>query len=150
MPYAALGSSIGAFGDAVLSALEADTTLSTLVGGRIVAATKLGRLTALPLIVGERRELLPGSVAMQKEGGAAGIWLDTWSELNGTYEVETIQARIRAVLSRDTMLTIDGYAMYAGSLACDDEQVFGDFDPDMPQRGLFHGVQHFTADLEEA
>lgn len=144
------GASLGAFGDAVLTALAADATFSALVGGRIVATTKISTSTVYPYVVGERRDLLSGSVAMQREGGQGSIWLDTWSELNTPDEAHRIQARARAVLNRGLVLAMVGYTMSGGSLKCDEERVFSDFDQDMPQRGLYHGVQHFIADLEEA
>lgn len=150
MPYVVTGSPLGPFADAVLTALAADGNLTAIVADRIVATPKTGTRTTYPYIVGDRRDLAPGSVAMQKEGGEASLWIHCWSELNDPDEVQRMQARVRAVLNRSTALAITGYVMYAGSLHIEEEMVISDFDQDMPQRSLYHGVQRVVADLEEA
>lgn len=150
MSYNPIGSPAGPFADAVLTVLAADAALTALVGGRIYASLKIGSRTALPYIVGEQAGVLPGSVPMQKEGGQGEIVLDTWSDLNGPDEVRRIQSRIRAVLNRDLVLTIPGYRMYGGSLQFEEETAFPEEDADMPEQGLFHGVQRVTADIEVA
>lgn len=149
MAYTVTGSPLGPFGDAVLTALFDDSNLTDIVATRIFASPPQGIATPYPYIVGGRRNLMPGSVAMQKEGGQGVIWLDYWSELNGPDEVQRMMARGRAALSRDRVLTIAGFQMYAGSLVVSDDLVIPDFDPDMPQKTLYHGVQKVTADLEE-
>lgn len=149
MPYYVTGSPIGPFGDAVLAALLEDGNLADIVADRIVAATKARERTVLPYIVGARRGLLGDGGAMGVAGGQATIWLDYWSEKNGPDEVQRMMARGRAVLSRDRRLTVTGFTMIAGSLACEEELVIPDVDPDMPERSLYHGVQKWVADLEE-
>ncbi len=149
MAYTCTGSPVGPFADAVLDALLADAALVAIVADRIVASLKVKAVTPLPYIVGGRRDLMPGSVAMQLEGGRGSVWLDFWSDENSPDEVQRMMSRTKAVLQRRS-LTIPGYTMFAGSLECEEEQVIPDFDPDMPQRSLYHGVQHWAADLEEA
>ena len=149
MPATATGSPLGPFGDAVLDAVAADDAIVAFVGDRVRASVKDQAKSALPFIVGARRDLLPGAVAMQREGGRAAIWVDVWSDKNGPNEVQQILSRIRAVLQRRA-LTVSGYTVLGGSLVCDEEHVFPDFDPDMPQRTLYHGVQKWSADLEES
>jgi hypothetical protein len=148
MPYTVTGSPLGPFADAVLTALLEDGNLTDIVGDRIVASTMRGSRTAFPYIVGGRRDLMPGAVPMQTEGGEATIWLDFWSELNSPDEVQRMLSRGRAVLSRRT-LPVVGFTMRGGSLVCQQELVIPDFDPDMPQKSLYHGVQQWTADLDE-
>lgn len=148
MPYTVTGSPLGPFADAVLTALLDDGNLTDIVGPRIVASTKRGERTAFPYIVGGRHDLMPGAVPMQTEGGEASIWLDFWSELNSPDEVRRMMGRARAALSRRT-LPVVGFTMRAGSLACAEELVIPDFDPDMPQKSLYHGVQKWSADLDE-
>ena len=148
MAYAVTGSPAEPFADAFLDRLLATSAVTALVGTRISAALKAGVKTALPYVLGGRRDVLPGSVAMQKEGGEVAIWIDVWSEANGPHEAHQILSAIRAAMGRDVVLTIDGFTMYAGSLACDEERVFQDDDTDMPQKSVWHGVQRWTADLE--
>lgn len=148
MPYTVTGSPLGPFADAVLTALLDDGNLTAIVGDRIVASTKRGERTTLPYIVGGRRDLMPGAVPMQTEGGEASLWLDFWSELNSPDEVQRMMARARAALSRRT-LPVVGFTMRGGSLTCVQELVIPDFDPDMPQKSLYHGVQQWSADIDE-
>lgn len=156
MPYAVLGSPVEAFASAVLDALLADSTLVGLVGGAAAAATRIVSSlprhdrTTFPYIVVPQRGLTAGAVAMQKDGGEAYAVIDVWGEKNGAHEVSQIQSRIRAIFPRDLALSVPGYVMYGGSLAFTEELVLPDFDPDMPQRSLFHGVQRLVADLEVA
>lgn len=150
MAYTVTGSPAEPFAGAVLDALLADASVTALVGTRIAAATKLNVRTPFPYIVGGRTDVEAGAVAMQKDGGASVVWLDVFSDKNGPHEVHQILSAIRAVLRRDVVLTMPDFLMYGGSLACDEEHVFSEADPDMPERGLFHGVQRWTADLEAA
>ena len=144
------GSPISAFGDAVLTTLLEDDALIAIVSTRIKASLKRSEKTVMPYIVGGRRDLWPGeSLSMQSDGGRVEIWLDFWSEANGPNEVERMMARARAVLQRRP-LRLDGFVMIGGSLRCEEERVIPDFDPDMPQKSLFHGVQRWAADVDEA
>jgi hypothetical protein len=149
MAYAVSGSPLGPFADAVLTALTEDSALTAIVGDRIVATLKTGTTTPLPYIVGGRRDLMPGAVAMQLEGGRCSVWLDFWSEQNDPGEVQQMMARARVVLSRDRTLAVQGFTMFGGSLECEEDLVIPDFDPDMPQKSLYHGVQKWSADVEE-
>lgn len=150
------GSWAGPFADALLRALVADETLLTLLGrgdpalgaNRVTASQKDQRQRGFPRIVGARREATDQGGALQLEGGQAVLWLDVWSDLNGPHEVHQLQSRVRALLQR-RRLTVDGFRLVEGSLTCAEELVFPDFDPDMPQQGLFHGVQKWAADVDE-
>jgi hypothetical protein len=143
------GSPIGPFGDAVLATLRADAALAAIVGTKIAASLPTLTRTDPPYIVLGRRQLLPGSVAMQREGGEGSLWIDFWSDKNGPDEVQRMLARGRVLLLRAS-LRVAGFVLTDGSLVCAEELVIPDVDPDMPQRSLYHGVQHWTADLEEA
>lgn len=146
----ATGSPVGVFALAVLTVLRADATLTAFASGGIYAALKTGTKTPFPYVVLSRRGMNPGGAgAMQREGGTVFVVADVWSDKNSPNEVEQIQARIRYLLQRET-LRLDGFTMIAHSLECDEELVIPDFDPDMPARSLFHGVQHWRALVEEA
>jgi hypothetical protein len=146
---AATGSPLIPWVDATAALLTADATLVALATGGIYAALPRNGRTTMPYVILGRREMNDQGGAMQLEGGKALLVIDVWSDHNGPSEAQAIQSRIRRVLQRQT-LTIVGFAMIAGSMACEEELVFPDFDPDMPERTLFHGVQHWSAYLEEA
>lgn len=156
MPYTVTGSPVEAFADAVLAVLRADAALVTLVGGVSVAATKI--VAALPAHARTNRPYVvvsqngedPGTVAMQKEGGQVWTVIDVYSDLNGPHEARAIQSRIRALFPRNLALAVTGYNVYVGSLVFEQELVMSDFDPDMPERSGYHGVQRLVADVEEA
>lgn len=148
MSVVVTGSPLGPFADAVLQRLLDTPAVTALVGTRIKAATKEGTRTPAPYITAERRNLNPGSVAMGCDGGEGEVWLDIWSEKNGTHEVHQVLSAIRAALPRDLVLEMPGYRMFGGSLHLDEESVFADFDKDMPQRSLMHGQVAVIADLE--
>ena len=150
MPTTITGSPLGPFGDAVLAALSPDGTLSSLAPGGTYASLPRDRQVPYPyVIVGARRELLAAVGAMQMEGSTGRIWVDVWSDHDGPVEAQAIQARIRVLLLRQT-LPVQGFSMIAGSLVCPTELCFSDVDTDLPTRSLYHGVQEWTADLEEA
>lgn len=149
MTYAVVGSPAEGFGDAVLGALLADVPLSALVGTRVYSATPEHSRTPLPYVVGGRYDVLRGAPAMQKDGARVGLYLDVWSDQNGPHEVLQILSRLHTILARDRLLTVPGYAVMAGSLECEEEHVIADFDVDMPDRSLFHGIQLWCAELEE-
>lgn len=149
MTYSVTGSPIEAFADAVLTALNDDSTYKDLSSGGVYASLPRATRTAVPYTVLGRRQLLGGGGAMQVDGGTVAAWLDVWSEQNSPHEVQTILSRARAVLQR-APLRVAGYTLIAGSLTCEEELVIPDFDPDAPERSLYHGIQKWTADVEEA
>lgn len=143
------GSPVSPFSDAMLATLKGDATLVALVPGGIYTAMPHGTTVHFPYIVLTRAGYFTGGVgAMGLEGVRVWIDLDVWSEKNSPYESEQILSRVRYLLQRGT-LTLPGYSMYGNSLDCDEERVLPDFDPDMPSRSLFHGVQHWAALVEE-
>lgn len=155
------GAWAGPFADAVLTVLQQDATLLTLLGRgdatvgatRITAGQKQQLQLGYPRVVGGRRDATDAGGALQLEGGQAAFWLDVWSDRNGPHEVHQIQARVRVLLQRDTRRLVAaalvGFALVEGSLTCAEEHVFPDFDPDMPKQGLYHGVQRWLADIDE-
>jgi hypothetical protein len=143
------GSPVSPFSDAMLATLRGDPTLVALVPGGIYTALKLSSETAFPYIVLTRAGYFTGGVgAMGLEGVRVWMDCDVWSEQNGPYETEQIQSRVRYLLQRQTLALV-GFSMIAHSLDCDEERVMPDYDPDMPSRSLFHGVQHWQALVEE-
>jgi Protein of unknown function (DUF3168) len=137
------------FADAIRAALLADATLQALVPSGILSALPRATRTTMPYQIIGRRGFDDQGGAMQLEGGHATVFIDTWSDHNGPSEVQQIQARNRVLLQRQP-LAVSGFVLIAGSLTCAEELVFVDFDADMPERTLFHGVQEWRAWLEEA
>lgn len=156
MPYNVIGSPTEAFADAVLAVMLADSALVALLGGSDVAPTKIvaslpqHATTLRPYVVVSQQGLDTGSVAMQKDGGQVWAVADVYSGENGPHEARTIQSRIRTLFPRNLSLTLTGYVMYDGSLAFEEERVFPDWDPDMPEQSGYHGVQRLVADVEVA
>lgn len=146
---AAHGSPISPFSDSMLNTLKADATLVGLVPGGIYTALKQSSTTVFPYVVLTRFGMNAGGAgAMGLEGGRLWCELDVWSEKNSPYQTEQIMSRIRFLLQRET-LTVVGFKMIGNSLECDEERVLPDYDPDMPTRSLFHGVQHWFCLIED-
>lgn len=143
------GSPVGPFADAVLTRLKADATLLALATGGIYESLPKRTRVACPYVVLGHQDLGSSDAGMQIEGGQVSVTIDIWSDKNGPNEARAIQSRIRVLLQRYN-LTVVGFALVLGSVTCDDERVFPDADPDMPERALFHGVQQWTAYVEEA
>lgn len=143
------GSPLLPFADAVLGRLTPDATLIALMPNGIKTALPRGARVLYPYGLIGREQLNDRAFAMQLEGGEGALFIDVWSDKNGPGEAQQILSRIRALLQRQT-LTMAGFTMIAGSLTCRDEQVFREFDADMPERTLYHGIQEWVADLEEA
>lgn len=143
------GSPVSPFTDAMLVKLKADATLVALVPGGIYTALPQSSSTTFPYVVLTRGGMFMGGAgSMGLEGGRVWIELDVWSEKNSPYECEQILSRIRYVLHRTTLAVV-GFSMIEQSLECDEERAMPDYDPDMPSRSLFHGVQHWAALIEE-
>lgn len=150
MTVTVTGSPLGAFGDAIYARLAADVALLALAPGGVYASPPRDVRVPLPyVLVGQRREMTDQGGAMQIEGGLASIWVDVWSDKNGPAETQDILSRIRLLLQRQ-LLPVPGYSMIERSLTCPEELVTTAPDPDLPTRELFHGLQRWNADLEEA
>lgn len=143
------GSPVGPFADAVLTVLKADSVLATLASGGIYTALPLRMRLTSPYVIVGHQQMGPSDAAMQIEGGQITLTVDVWSEANGPHPARAIQSRIRALLQRRDV-AVSGFALVLGSVTCDEELVFADKDPDIPERSLFHGIQRWTAYLEEA
>ncbi len=147
------GSPLFAFADAIFQRLNTDATLLALAPGGVDAGMPESDLinpidTGAVVYLGHRT-LGKRAGAMQREGGNASVVVDVWSAYHGPIETQTIQSRIRVLLQRQD-LPVAGFALYGGSLICDDEQCFQDYHPDLPQLdALFHGVQRWVGLLEE-
>lgn len=150
MAYSIAGSSSLGFADALIGVWRASAALTALVGTQVHSSLPRDRATALPYVLVGRRDVRIGSVAMQKDGGESGVWVDAWSDENTPGEISEILNAMRAACGRDVILNVPGFTMYAGSLACDDEQIIQESDGDMPQRAKYHGVQHWIAEFEVA
>lgn len=149
-PTTVTGSPKTAFAQAFYLALAADAILLTLVTGGVMTAVRRDVRVSYPYLIVGRRDLRDhGAGAMQREGGTVHLFVDVWSAANDPIEVEQIQSRVRALMTRND-LAVSGFALYAGSVTCPEELVFTEPDPDLPERSLFHGVQQWTGLLEEA
>lgn len=146
--FTVTGTPTQAFIDAVRAALLADATLMTLVTGVFGHVSEAAR-TAYPYIVLGRRTRTNDGGAMQLAGGQVSVQLDVWSARKGASETQTILSRVFAVLERRA-LRVSGFALIAGSLTCELEEVFDEPDADKPEARLYHGVQRWIADLEES
>lgn len=152
MPTTITGSPLAPFADALYARLSGDAALAGLARtGTVAVVAELfqsSRTNRPYVIVGVRELRAPGG-AMQREGGKASVVVDVFSDFNGPEEAQDIQSRIRVLLQRFD-LPVVGFTLYSGSLVCEEEQVFPDFDPDMPERSGYHGVQRWTGLLEES
>jgi hypothetical protein len=149
------GSPEAALASVLWSIAASDGPLIALVGAdQVVTALRLDQRTPFPCVVVGRREFASNygtdryGGAMQVEGGRASIWIDVWSAINSPVETQTVLSRLRVLFQR-VNLVVPGFVLIDGSLTCQDELCFQDDDPDDPQRRLFHGVQRWTALLEE-
>lgn len=151
MTYAVTGSPLEPFADAVLSRLQEDDRLGALVpAAQIVTVPPSKTRLPYPNITADHRMLTnDAGVAMQSEGGKAHVILDIWSEKNSAHEVHEILGHIRRLFSRDVRLNVLGFTMTGGSLEVADEDAFSDFDADMPQKSLYHGVVKVSAEFTE-
>jgi Protein of unknown function (DUF3168) len=148
-PTTVTGSPSPAFADALFARLQADSVLAALATSGIFGSLPDNARTQYPYVVVGRTELRPGGAgAMQREGGTVDVFVDVWSSFNGPNEAQAIQSRIRALLLRADVSPV-GFALYAGSVECKEELCFWEFDTDMPERKLWHGVQQWTGLLEE-
>ena len=149
---AASGTPSAPFATAIYQRLRDDATLAALATGGVFAALPQASRTDRPYVVVGLREFRdiggPGPGGMQREGGTATVTVDVYSDFHGPQESEDIQTRIRQLLQRVDLL-VPGYVLYRGSVMCEDERVFSDFDPDMPERSGYHGVQRWVGHLEE-
>lgn len=146
-----LGTPLAPFADAIFTRLSADAILVAMLAGGVVASLPKASRTNRPyVVVGSERELIDNGQAgaMSREGGEGFVVIDVFSDYHGPSQAQDIQARIRVLLQR-TDLAVPGYVLYGGSLIVKDERVIPDYDPDMPERSGFHGVQHVTGLLEE-
>lgn len=142
------GSPLAPFADAIYLRLAGDATLAALASGGVHASLPESRRVDPPYVVIGHRTLGDQAGAMQREGGNADVTVDVWSAYNGPAEAQDIQAQIRRLLLRQD-IPVAGFALYGGSVTCPEEMCFADFDPDMPERSLFHGVQRWVGLLEE-
>lgn len=145
------GSPLAPFADAFYTRMAGDARLATLAPGGVFASLPESRrvdpANGAYIVVGHRT-LGTRAGAMQREGGNADVLVDVWSAYNGPAETQDIQAQIRRLFQR-VDLVVPGFALYSGSVTCAEEMCFPDWDPDMPERSLFHGVQRWTGLLEE-
>jgi Protein of unknown function (DUF3168) len=146
--FTVTGSPTQAFIDALRLALIADATLMALVIGVFGNLSEAQR-TVYPYLVLGRRSRQNDGGAMQIAGGHVSVQFDVWSAHKGASEAHAILSRVAALLERRS-LRVSGYAVIAGSLTCEMEEVFDEPDADKPGARLYHGVQRWTADIEEA
>ena len=134
---------------AIEAVLAGDTVLATLVPGGIYAALPAAGSVLEPYVVlGDRDLDGTDGGAMQIAGGLATLTIDVWSDASSSGEAHGILSRIFALLERQP-LEVVGYSLVRGSMTRTKEALIRDFDPDMPERTLFHGSQDWTAWVEE-
>lgn len=138
-----------AFADAMAARLDGDATLMALVEGNYGHLSERQRTVYPYNQIGDKTLDQGDTRSMGLAGGRVEIQLHTWSDHKGDSEVLAIQSRNRALLERET-LTLAGFVMVRGSLHCEAEMVFFDEDVDKPQNSLYHGVQRWVAEIDEA
>lgn len=141
-------SQLGPFALAVFDALKNDASLATLAPGGVHAQMPSGASTPHPYVVIGRREMSPDGGTVSTDGQRVHVWLDVWSTYLGPSEAQRILARIRAVLHR-APLSIPGFRLVQFSVTCRAEHCFPDIDPQIDGQSFWHGVQEWTALLEE-
>jgi Protein of unknown function (DUF3168) len=148
--FAATGLPGTAMLDAVAAALKADVALMAIVTGVWDYVPPAVRQNLPYVKVGTTQDHDATAYGgMQRSGIWMNFAVDSWSDYNGAYEMEQICDRIHAVLERQN-LTVAGFELAGGSLHCTISQIFEEVDPNMPERGLYHGHVEWEALLEEA
>lgn len=147
--FVVTGSPTQAFVDALRAALTSDVTLMALITGVYGHVSEADR-TAYPYLVLGDRHLDEGQArSMAMSGGRTSVQLDGWSAHKGGSEMHAILSRARIVLERRT-LTVLGFSMMAGSLTCEFEDILDEPDADNPKKTLYHGIQQWVAEIDEA
>lgn len=142
------GSPLGPFALAVFNALKNDSTLSALATGGVHAEMPTTTEVTMPYVVIGRRTLAPEGGTVATDGQRAAVWLDVFSTYPGPSEANRILARIRVLLHR-AALDVSGFVVTKFSMTCRQELVFPDPDPALDAGNVWHGVQEWTALLEE-
>lgn len=135
-----------AFVDAVKTKLSADSVLVAMVTGIYGHLSEAAR-TNYPYIVLARRESAPAG-AMQLAGSEVTLFVDVWSDAKGPFTVTSICSRVYAVLERQP-LSVGGFVITVGSMTRVAQTIFDEPDADDPNQLLYHGVQQWTAIVEE-
>ena len=76
------------------------------------------------------------------------VQIDAWSAAKGAYEVSRILSRVAVVLER-APLSVEGFDCHEGSLTLEYEDVTDEPDDDKPEERLYHGVQRWTALIQD-
>ena len=152
MTYSVTGSPLEPFADAVLARMQADDRLTAIAAAtQIVTVPPSKARLPYPNITADHRALTDDAgIAMQSDGGKACVWLDLWSDKNSAHEVHEMLGHVRRLFARDVQLVVPGFTMTGGSLEVTGEDVFADFDEDMPQKSLYHGVVMISAEYTVA
>ena len=147
--FAVLGSPTQAFVDAIKVRLDADATLMALVSGVFGHVSDAARV-AYPYVVLGSTNLDEGSHrSMGVAGGRVELQIDVFSQHGGRSEAQSILSRVRALLDRHA-LAVGAFTLMAGSLRCEMETVDREFDEDAPGKSLYHGIQRWVAEIDEA
>ena len=137
-----------AFVDAISARLRADTTLMALVTD-VLAHLSEAQRTAYPYLVLGRRHLTRDAGAMGLAGGIVELQIDGWSDYKGPLEMQQMLSRVSVLLERQP-LVVTGFDLLRGSLTCTLSDVDDEPDEDKPGARLWHGVQHWTAEIHES
>lgn len=135
-----------AFVDAVKAKLSADSVLVAMVTGIYGHLSEAAR-TNYPYVVLARREGVPAG-AMQLAGSEVTLFIDVWSDAKGPFTVTSICSRIYAVLERKPLM-VSGFTLTDASVTRMAQTIFDEPDADDPDSLLYHGVQQWTAIVEE-
>lgn len=156
MPYLVTGSPTLAFVDAIKDRLDGDAPLMALLfvagrtGNGVYGHLPEAARTAYPYLILGQRHLDEGQArAMGVGGGRVSIQLDGWSGAKGASQMHFILSRVRVLLDRYPLAVV-GFQAVVGSLVCDFEDVFDEPDEDKPGGKLYHGVQRWSAEVDEA
>lgn len=153
MTFTVTGSPVRPFVDAVKTLLVADSTLEDLLGasGKITGHVDDDEPLDEPYLVLGHRGSTSDAGAMQLPGNRVSLQLDVFSAHKGPSEAADIQSRVRVLLNRATVLVVAGFDVVQGSLDIEFEDIFDEFDSDMPDAGsIYHGVQRLVAEIHEA
>lgn len=148
--YSVSGSPLGPFALAVFRVLNADATLASLAPGGVHTEPQQATEITSAYVAPGRRQMAAEGGTVTSDGHRVSVWLDVWSPASAPAEAQSILSRIRVLFQRRA-LSVDGFALVAGSVECRNELVFRDADPDMPDsQSWYHGVVEVTGLVHEA
>lgn len=136
--------------EAFYTRLNGNTRFTSLVTGGLHGHVSDAARTTPPYLVFDYQHRDEGQMrSMGLDGGSVMFNLDGFSSYKGAYEMNRIQALVRELCHRQS-LPLKGYQLVEGSLVCEFEDVFAEPDEDKLGAKLYHGVQRWAAEIDEA